>query len=454
MMADLRPLDLSDGTRRLLLDESLCAYYFGEVSREPGRPVRHPENPVLLPDRPWEATTLAHGSVYRDPTSGTYRLWYEAARFFPQWEELGRTMCECGSVCYAESDDGIRWTKPSLGLVDFQGSRDNNIVFDADYYIDYPCVLLDEAEEDPSERYKILLYCNHPQRPGNYVFRSPDGIRWSQGRRLGQVHATDTSVLYRDRRTRDYLILTKYHDPKRVRTLTRSADLEHWTPQELILAADDRDPDQTDLYFLSVEPYEGMYIGLLGLYHYAPGREEIDVQLAYSYDATDWHRTIDRLGSFLSLGEEGEFDGKMIGVLGRGLVALEDKIRIYYVGFEGGHDVGIRKQRSAFGMVELRRDGFVALKGGDGGFVTPPAHWTEGMTLHVNCLCENEGHVRVDLVDLDDISGRTPLATGHVDGDRIDGVVPLTTTGNAMPRGPCRLRFRLKDARLYAFWAT
>lgn len=32
-------------------------------------------------------------------------------------------------LCYAESDDGFTWNKPKLGLIDYEGSRDNNLVF-------------------------------------------------------------------------------------------------------------------------------------------------------------------------------------------------------------------------------------------------------------------------------------------------------------------------------------
>ena len=31
-------------------------------------------------------------------------------------------------LCYAESDDGIHWRKPKLGICDFKGSKANNIV--------------------------------------------------------------------------------------------------------------------------------------------------------------------------------------------------------------------------------------------------------------------------------------------------------------------------------------
>src|SRR5690606_40498297 len=32
------------------------------------------------------------------------------------------------NTCYAESIDGINWTKPSLGIVEVNGSKSNNVI--------------------------------------------------------------------------------------------------------------------------------------------------------------------------------------------------------------------------------------------------------------------------------------------------------------------------------------
>ncbi len=31
-------------------------------------------------------------------------------------------------IAYAESDDGVKWTKPNLGLVEYAGNKNNNLV--------------------------------------------------------------------------------------------------------------------------------------------------------------------------------------------------------------------------------------------------------------------------------------------------------------------------------------
>ena len=36
-------------------------------------------------------------------------------------------------VSYAESEDGIHWEKPKLGIIDVGGSKQNNVVFDGGF---------------------------------------------------------------------------------------------------------------------------------------------------------------------------------------------------------------------------------------------------------------------------------------------------------------------------------
>ena len=111
--------------------------------------------PVLVPS-PVESTApdnlAAHfyGTVLHD--AGKFRMWYYACHrgLNPDWPsrkkqqvarkpgwltgakegfEVGQ-----GPLCYAESDDGITWTKPALGQVLFKGSRTNNAAGPAAYY--------------------------------------------------------------------------------------------------------------------------------------------------------------------------------------------------------------------------------------------------------------------------------------------------------------------------------
>ena len=77
---------------------------------------------VLAADTPWEGVCSDFFNFLRD--GDRYRMYY-----------LGRTSIQSPIVvCYAESRDGLHWEKPNLGICEFQGSRENNIIMDVEKY--------------------------------------------------------------------------------------------------------------------------------------------------------------------------------------------------------------------------------------------------------------------------------------------------------------------------------
>ena len=77
------------------------------------------EGEVLRFDRPWEGVFSGYGTVLHE--GDRYLLYYRGK---PDFQSDG--IAEV--VCYAESRDGIRWERPALGLHEYEGSRDNNII--------------------------------------------------------------------------------------------------------------------------------------------------------------------------------------------------------------------------------------------------------------------------------------------------------------------------------------
>jgi hypothetical protein len=91
------------------------------------------KEPVLTPSKddpkaPDQLATHFYGTVLHD--QGKYRMWYYACYLDdPAKQAKGDpTYLHQGPVCYAESDDGIRWTKPNLGQAEIKGSKDNNAI--------------------------------------------------------------------------------------------------------------------------------------------------------------------------------------------------------------------------------------------------------------------------------------------------------------------------------------
>ena len=120
--------------------------------------------------------------MHRDK-SGKYQLWYQA--YAGKRAQLKTHECV---VCYAESVDGVTFTKPNLGLFDFNGEKTTNIVLiGSGLYGDRYCnsVIVDVKEPDAAKRYKMLYYDWAKNTKGEVIAGlhlafSPDGIRWAK----------------------------------------------------------------------------------------------------------------------------------------------------------------------------------------------------------------------------------------------------------------------------------
>ena len=86
-----------------------------------------PREVVLTHDEPWEGNGCAYFTIFRD--GDIYRMYHRGDNYnvsSPDKNTWLQTHEEF--TCYAESQDGVRWTKPHLGIVAFDGSKENNII--------------------------------------------------------------------------------------------------------------------------------------------------------------------------------------------------------------------------------------------------------------------------------------------------------------------------------------
>ena len=129
--------------KQLFLDDYLIESMTG-VQRTLNSATKPRNNPVIRPDRPWEGNNLHYGCVFYDEEQGLFRMWYTASTVTPSKTVRLFTQPDAGLtatpleqekpnstepiVCYATSTDGYSWEKPSLGLVKFNGSWENNIL--------------------------------------------------------------------------------------------------------------------------------------------------------------------------------------------------------------------------------------------------------------------------------------------------------------------------------------
>ena len=133
--------------------------------------------PVLTPSRDNKAApdhfgTHFYGSVLAE--NGKFRMWYYPVSPGESPTDLGQ-----GPVCYAESPDGLRWTKPNLGQVEFRGSRANNAIRLPEAKIEGVEVIRDDDDPDPQRRYKMVYNPHNGKTWTIQTATSPDGIRWT-----------------------------------------------------------------------------------------------------------------------------------------------------------------------------------------------------------------------------------------------------------------------------------
>ena len=161
------------GSRKsLFLDDDIIQDLQG-LTRELNQPIKHPGNPILKPDEAWE---FFHGtSVHYDEEEKIYKMWHGVQK--------GQIM-ESGSLGYATSVDGLNWERPKLGLFEWGGNKENNVVFPPLKWATYG-VIKDLHETDHAKRYKALFhFCTEDMADMGYyqpvcAAYSPDGIHWN-----------------------------------------------------------------------------------------------------------------------------------------------------------------------------------------------------------------------------------------------------------------------------------
>lgn len=452
--------------RRLFLDPLVIEASHG-VERVFHSPAKHPANPLLKADTPWErggSGPYLYGTVLRDPEK--FRMWYHYVR-------------QGYRNAYAESADGIHWTKPKLGLIEFEGSKENNL---------FVTVSQDPAENPPRrergqchnpsvirEGGRWALFCYGADYDKVRAAFSDDGLRWNfvpETARQGLFESSDVVNFFWDPYQRRYTATWK-GATRRGRSVgvAFSEDGLRWEKPvaQPIFTADDLDPPDTQIYGMPVFPYQGLYIGLPWIYHarvhYPPEmlqtREEaeaaspltVDVQLAWSWDLIHWTRP-PRRQPFLANGPEGAFDSKMI-YTARAPVEVDGKLYFYYGGFDTRH--GAKTMNGAIGLAILRQDGFCSMRAGrEEGWLLTRRERMPAPSVRINAAVDAGGEISAELVDLNGtpVPGFTRRECVPFRGDSVAHTLTWTTSELPEPRRaePRKIRFYLRNANLFSYF--
>ena len=465
--------------KQLFLDDHAIHSTSG-VTRRLGRLEKL--GPVLRPDRSRGQTGLqSRSSPIWNPEKDLWEWWHMAV-----YEGRGRP------ACYATSRDGVEWDASPLGLFEMNGSRVNNVAGDPDRRRLYH-ILRDDRDDDPARRYKGL-FDSHDRWLGT----SPDGFDWTM-LDVSPIPSQDESHFIYDETTEQFLAFVKQPTEwGRSVYLATSTDFERFSFPRLVFNTDEVDNDNrmeriqcaaagaeyltppviapreynvAQCYQMAVMPYEGLYVGFPVIYNPA-GPDGLgndtglnQVEMTVSRDRYNWERVADRE---VFIGIE-PWDGVNYGtaqdlLCGRPIVR-DDEIWVYYNALRirdnkelywerdryGYVDRDLFEDHSAMHLGKLRLDGFVSLDAAvEGSVVTEPFDWG-GETVNVNV--DARGELRAELVDADTmepIAGHTASESAPITGDHL--AAPVAWKGGSAGSQRVRLRFTLRDCKLFAFW--
>jgi len=414
---------------------------------------------VLRFDRPWEGIYSGYVTVLRagDRWQMYYRGMHEA-----------RHALDTEVTCYAESKDGVRWTKPELGLFEVGGSGKNNVILARHRACHNFAPMLDTNPNCPdSERYKAL---GGTGAPGLVALVSGDGVHWKDVQKEPVITkgAFDSqNVSFWSETEQCYVAYFRiFKDGKRWVSRSTSDDFRKWSePVEMGL---DGKPRQ-HLYTNQTTPYvraPHIYVGTPT--RFMPGRRALsqevlktigtpqtwnygndcaDIVLTSTRGGDDFKRTF--LEAFIRPGRDPRNWTSRASYAAHGIhVTGADELSLFVQ-----HNCGY--PTSHVRRYELRLDGFVSVNGPfEGGEMVTKALKFTGDRLTINYASSAAGGMHVEIQDA---SGRPVegFAMGDCDemiGDEIRRVVTWKGSGDlsSLAGKAIRLRFVLRDADLYS----
>ena len=492
---------------QLLADDALISAKQGVVRTL--HPARKLEQPVLVPDRPWEGRRVyIYGSVHYDPGARHFRMWYISRLGRGQQARAPGLRGRTGDiVLYATSADGIHWNKPGLWRHEFDGARDNNILlFDKHS----PTVLV-EAEAPPAERYKMACWNWDQDRHGYWIAHSADGLNWREydvnstaphssrgalNHGMGDDEILEAVTVARHPRTGKYFAFHRRWGEvrghvRRLVAVATSQDFKTWDSHDVCLAPDEQDDawvqdagQRTEFYGMSGFTYGGLFLGFLPVFDVirdargesgmpasvgadgsaglhapaaitesgieidqAPWDGPIAMQLAHSRDGHNWERFEDR-SPIIPRGAPGSFDAGCILCSADRPLIHGDEVWHYYTAVNTMHGGPMPPKTISIGLAKWRLDGFVSLDAGHfGGIVETVPLLLTGGRLDVNVDAQR-GSLAVEVLSAE---GETLPGYAREDCQALDTDSVRHTVrwnGDAIRRSPRAVRWRRLTSNL------
>ncbi|MEO5802998.1 MAG: hypothetical protein ABIR24_05675 [Verrucomicrobiota bacterium] len=412
-------------------------------------------------DKPWEGGFSCYFTVIKD--GELYRMWYRGLPVAIK-DGIG------DSTCYAESKDGINWTKPNLGLFEVAGTRDNNVVFtDEPFAHNFSPFLDGRPKVSVDEKYKAVAGY---MKGGLYAFKSPDGIHWSK-MQPGPVFTNgifdSQNVAFWSAAEKQYVCYYRTYkkfDGKGCRWISRttSKDFINWD-QDVDMEFGDTPPEE--LYTNGTHPYfraPHIYIALAK--RWFPGKVAVSAVEAKSLVDNPKYRNSSSDSIFMTTRGGNHYERSFLEAFIRPGSTAEDWIardntpalgvvpanaREMFI-YRGSH---YAQPSAHLARYTLRTDGFISVNApyAGGELLTKPFKFSGGK-LEINFATSAAGGVRVEIQDEngEPIPGYELADCPEMSGDEIDRVVAWTSGPDVhkLAEKIVRLRFVMKDADLYS----
>lgn len=447
------------------------------------------KNPALVCDAPWEGEHSGYGQIIHDGEK--YRLYYRGAG-----ANDGPWQLENGSHslwCVAFSNDGKHFEKPNLGIYEYNGNKDNNIIFMNGETDNFAIMLDTNPNCPPSEKYKAVS--GHQISDEKYIYSlktyaSADGIHFEETGMILEGKGTFDSMnipLWDEKLNKYCIYMRDYHptnpdykieyeNESHVRDIrvTYSDDFVNWSDPVLI---DYGDKTEFQLYTNGIMKYyrSDVYLGTptryidrsldkinykhlpdLHGYRELMGQKQrrssiaiTDTLLMTSKDGVNFNRTRE---AFFTPGiENGEnwvygdcYFAHDIVQTASDFYGEPDEMSLY-VG------KGYRSRPVSFERYTLRLDGFFSWRADyeEGEAITKPIT-IESDHISVNFSTSALGYLKIELLN-ENCNVIEGYNSGRLFGDSVSRPIEFENPLGALTGQKVRLKITMKDADFYSF---
>ncbi|WP_159618821.1 hypothetical protein [Ruania rhizosphaerae] len=480
---------------QLFLDDQLIEQADGACRRW-----HQPErvgDPVIVADQPWEQHpyfTYSNYNVLRDPHDGLVKCWYEdLGPMHPYQTHPWKTR-----LLYAESEDGVTFTKPLFDHVRVDGSRTNIV---AGYNGETPTLgnqwsqlgvhssaIAISSPAASGHPYNMLFTEMDGQSSRTSCAFSEDGLHWLRAGEIPSIGRSgsalgDVSTIRFDQRTGLFTQYTRHpammnvgyspasHPPaagkggfarpffphrtdlENRRRIYRSvsADFINWSELVPVLSPTSVF-ENFDVGYYGMPAWEaGNYtVGTLGVLHYVDN--VMEVRLAYSHQEQDWQ--LAHGGTpFLEARSAENWDSRLVSIVSPP-VQFGDKWFFYHGGAPNSHDFWMSgRQRLdhpeardpsshvsfGLGRAEMRVNGLCSIDARSpraGQVISRPLR-LPGRKLTINARCRDGGGLRVAVLheDGEPLPGRRFENCDPWAGDSVEWRPHWNGDSNIVPEG-------------------